>query len=65
MSRFLWNPLLPMAMLAWFVYRTTTVGSNALRIGGLIIGGIWFGLAAYDWASGGRFRAFVYGDEES
>ena len=62
-TRFMWKPPAPLAMLGYFIVRAVTASLTPLRGISLAVGAIWLGLSIYDWRSGGRFMRWMYRDE--
>lgn len=52
--RLVWNPLLPAALLAYFVLRISRSGFSTMLIFGLVTVGLWFVLAVLAWLRGHR-----------
>ena len=63
--RFNWHPLVPAAVLAFFVFRVATAGFSTSRTVGLITAGLWFVLAVLDRLPGHRLSNWVdHGNEK-
>ncbi len=61
--RLLWHPLVVACPLAFLAYTAYLVGFPAGRTAGAGVVGLWFGLSAFDLASGHRLLDGLYPDE--
>ena len=69
LDRFNWNPIVPGLILAWWLSRLAARGWNFTEMGwfrvvGLCIMILWFGLAVYNYLSGGKLLEFLYSDDD-
>ena len=58
--RLLWNPLVVAVLLAYLGYTAYLSGFPAGRTAGAAFVGLWFGLSAFDAASGHRWLDWLY-----
>jgi hypothetical protein len=59
----LWNPLVVAVPLTYLGYTAYIGGFPLGRTAGAVFVGLWFGLSAFDTASGHRLLDWLYSDE--